>query len=290
MQGHQVLLVGHLPPGVDTVKGGALWLPQYEQRFAATVLAYADVIVGQLYGYLHREHFSVMHSHEPSRVVNRGENGAGGLVGGGEGEEGWVYVREGPMDTQEDEEEVRELKTQQIRRRLYDDVSGISMPVTVPAEQGPSHAVASSTRTSSSSSSSSKQHLPVRGADGASWAASRKQKVGSEDAARGKPGPRSAFDWLLGLRRGRGRRATGDPSGTASAILISPSLSPVLKNRPAFRAFKYDRSAVLLDYTEHTANLHVSRCCASSHWGAGRDVTMWCKLTASFMFILAFTC
>ena len=259
-----MLLAGHLPPGVDTVKGGALWLPQYEQRFAATVLAYADVIVGQLYGYLHREHFSVMHSHEPSRVDEMGENGGEGLKWEKEGVEKWVYVREGPKDIQEDEEEEgeedREMVAGQKGRRLQDIVSGISMPVNVPVEQDPGDAASSSSTTGSS-----KPQVPGRPMNAASWMASRKQRVGP-GARRGAPSPRSAVGWLLGLRRGRGRRATGDPSGTASAILISPSLSPVLKNRPAFRAFKYDRSAVLQDYTEHTANLHVSQCGASARW------------------------
>jgi len=38
---------------------------------------------------------------------------------------------------------------------------------------------------------------------------------------------------------------------SSAAVLIAPSLSPILLNRPAFRVFSYDRVGLLLDYVQH---------------------------------------
>eukprot|EP00897_Mesotaenium_endlicherianum_P002237 jgi/Mesen1/2040/ME000149S01034 len=58
--GRTVMIAGHVPPGVNTVGGGPLWHAEYEASYSDIMLEYSDIIVAQVFGYLHRDHFRLM--------------------------------------------------------------------------------------------------------------------------------------------------------------------------------------------------------------------------------------
>ena len=55
----RVLIVGHIPPGLDSYSFSPCWRARYARAYLAIVARRASVVVGQLFGHLHTDEFRV---------------------------------------------------------------------------------------------------------------------------------------------------------------------------------------------------------------------------------------
>eukprot|EP00271_Cylindrocystis_brebissonii_P009141 TRINITY_DN2381_c0_g1_i1.p1 TRINITY_DN2381_c0_g1~~TRINITY_DN2381_c0_g1_i1.p1 ORF type:complete len:671 (+),score=88.78 TRINITY_DN2381_c0_g1_i1:147-2015(+) len=346
--GRKVIIAGHRPPGVGDGTETPLWRSSFEKRYARLVVENADVVVGQLFGFLHRGQFRLVRTGPITRFHNFEETPSPLME---------KKDDKMPLDIT-DNDDVREESGEPFAGALtstpnvQEEKSSTGASITIPRKGvrgnkrgafgegdavervwGPpfvQHKLPDSLLWSVIGSLGSRFW-------GGSWAsgqpdefknrihdtaaseqASAKNRVSSdssreratqESAMRSEEGeergtgldskseePQSGFqpherttetgliqlngvgvelgeEWTSHVRNGRrvalqrrqrqvdesrdGLKSSGTavPKMPGSAILMAPSLSPMFDNRPAFRLFKYDRWHLLMDYSEHTADL-----------------------------------
>eukprot|EP00850_Spirogloea_muscicola_P015167 SM000114S24130 [mRNA] locus=s114:149801:154183:- [translate_table: standard] len=231
--GRKILIAGHMPPGVNMRGGGPLWHPRFEERYLRTVLTYSDVIVGQLFGYLHRDQFRLMRPLPLNAVYTP------------------------PKDDTPAETPVHGMDN--ISNEALDeadDDTGADLPGPDIKSAGELPQVRGSEEAVLQPRASVRKLLQLYAVSQVLGMQARaKRSLGKEHSPRGLsvglPDNQKSEDVGGGdtLSQQVERRTC-----KGSAILIAPSLSPIFFNRPAFRLFRYDRYQQLIDYTQHTAN------------------------------------
>lgn len=212
-----------------------MWQQQYEQRYMDIVLQHSDVVVGQLFGFLHRDHFTLMRADNHVIFPN--------AVGGARGRQhhprkGAAYATRVPGQSAASYQETRVAQVGGWWSRI--------------ARAAPSWLAQVHRR---------RETRRVRGASGRRSAQARPAQAERPSSWR----PTQGWFW-----QDPPEVLDGDSS---AAVLIAPSLSPILLNRPAFRVFSYDRVGLLLDYVQHTADLKVSALASGCQRALGRAPT-----------------
>eukprot|EP00271_Cylindrocystis_brebissonii_P000029 TRINITY_DN1002_c1_g1_i1.p1 TRINITY_DN1002_c1_g1~~TRINITY_DN1002_c1_g1_i1.p1 ORF type:complete len:876 (-),score=128.45 TRINITY_DN1002_c1_g1_i1:1309-3807(-) len=382
--GRKVIIAGHKPPGVRATGEGALWHGGFEMRFTQIIVANADVIIGQLFGALHRGHFRLIRKDDPLSSPSLSTNQLLTTHRLVQSEDGTRTSSSSPQGTsrqstnQISTELSTHLPTQLIRQRNLGNTYEPHNPILLAQSQQskPESALEDQPHDNSlllpSSQSSlslpslhddtrrrsllSETHLGSAPSVPDNWPvdddsdvlpewdvlpasqASRRERwrgtgkffdpkssssSSSTDRSTASDSPigllLSRWQAVYGSSRssatssssrsgsGVGRTATSNsnrplshhtsaslPPLAASTLLMVPSLSPRLENRPAFRLFRYNRWDLLLDYTEYSADLNSQRAYPpqvtwSAQYGArslyglhALDASDWAELAGAF--------
>lgn len=67
----QVIVIGHVPPGVFEKHQDHNWFyPQYNEKFLAILRAHADIIGAMHFGHHHTDTFRVLYSEEGNNIAD----------------------------------------------------------------------------------------------------------------------------------------------------------------------------------------------------------------------------
>ena len=258
VQGRSVLIAGHRPPGVKELTKGRLWRAPFEERYTDIILKHSDVVVGQLFGYLHRDQFRLM------TAGNEGVGEEGGVEGGSAAVDGERVAGRGGSEAEREGEGEGEA----TRVGRTGGTSRMQIPSAVDdAQRGLRRSLAQGKGRRSQGRKwgwgwgavGSTPTLKVEGSRGGTTDSGPERHAEEEEEKKDGEGTLSGV--ALGVPSGSWRKrqvaSTGVATRAGSLILMAPSLSPMYENRPAFRVFHYDRWKRLIDYTEHTAELKV---------------------------------
>lgn len=64
----KVLIIAHIPPGMELKAGPPNCLPEYSSEYATIISNFSDIIIGQLYGHTHEDNFLVFRDSETFRT------------------------------------------------------------------------------------------------------------------------------------------------------------------------------------------------------------------------------